>query len=161
MCHTFADTFQHFLNRVPEVLVKTPEVLPLGFNESSIAERLRYLCDKCNDPSSPYAQRKVLSIVRRVLADSSMDETGVRWEWWDQDERDIFWSQTLTRSIFDVVSITEDLWSPLVQSNYTTGCHCVFASSLGPLLFLHGHRQVRISRRETGSLASKLGRMEE
>jgi hypothetical protein len=65
------------------------------FYDGSIGGLLSFLCYKCNEGS--YFQRKMLSTVVRLLADSSRDERGVQWAWWDQDERGKLWSRVLTR----------------------------------------------------------------
>ena len=39
----------------------------------------------------------MLSKVLHLLKDSSKDETGVHWKWWDQHKRKAHWFQALTR----------------------------------------------------------------
>jgi len=64
------------------------------FYDGSIGGLLTFLCYKSNGGS--YFQRKMLSTVVRLLADSSKDDRGVQWAWWDQDERGKLWSRVLT-----------------------------------------------------------------
>lgn len=65
------------------------------FYDGSIGGLLSFLCYKCNEGS--YFQRKMLATVVRLLADSSKDERGVVWSWWDEDERGKLWGRVLTR----------------------------------------------------------------
>ena len=57
---------------------------------------LEAFCRSCNEQNSPSAQ-KMLSMVLQLLEDSSKDETGVQWEWWDQHDRKESWYRALTR----------------------------------------------------------------
>ena len=70
------------------------------FYDGSIGGLLSFVCYKCNEGS--YFQRKMLSSVVRLLADSSKDERRVHWAWWDHDGRVKLWSRVLTHRAVSV-----------------------------------------------------------
>ena len=57
---------------------------------------LEGFCHSRNEQNSHSAQ-KMLSMVLQLLEDSSKDETGVQWEWWNQHDRKESWYRALTR----------------------------------------------------------------
>lgn len=60
-----------------------------------IINMFQLCCEKFNDSSS-YLEREILSTVLRLLVDSSKDDTGVQWGWWDRGGRKEHWTRALT-----------------------------------------------------------------
>lgn len=86
---------------MPEPLMDVPLKV---FYDGSIGDFLAFLCDRCNG-GLPF-QREMLSMVLHMLADSSKDESGVQWAWWDRDERNKLWSRALARKEVSIAQTT-------------------------------------------------------
>ena len=58
-------------------------------------------------------------MVLHLLKDSSKDETGVQWKWWDQHNRKTHWYQALTQARVSIQKpvLQEHLFHQTIQSN--------------------------------------------
>ena len=58
-------------------------------------------------------------MVLHLLKDSSKDETGVQWKWWDQHNRKALWYQALTRQDVSIQKpiLKDHLFNHTMQSN--------------------------------------------
>ena len=62
-------------------------------------------------------------MVLHLLKDSSKDETGVQWKWWDQYNRKALWYQTLTWQDVSIQEpvLNDHLFNHTTQSNTIKG----------------------------------------
>ena len=67
-------------------------------------------------------------MVLHLLKDSSKDETGVQWEWWDQHNRKAVWYRALTRQDVSIRKpVLNDHWfNHTMQSNYIRTVDIIF-----------------------------------
>jgi len=69
-------------------------MVPAYFTRTTISTIFQECCNHCNKLGS-YFERKMFSMVLDLLVDSSKDETGVQWMWWDQHGRMEYWCRAL------------------------------------------------------------------
>ena len=65
-------------------------------NDSGLVRQTLWRFSNNFNKNKSYSERKMLSMVLHLLKDSSKDETGVRWKWWDRHNRKALWYQALT-----------------------------------------------------------------
>jgi len=63
---------------------------------TTISNSFQSYCDHCNRSGSSF-ERKMFSIALDLVVESSKDETGVQWMWWDQNHRKDHWCWTLVQ----------------------------------------------------------------
>jgi len=130
--------------RMPKPLLDVH--LPHDTGTTWIINIFQSFCEKFNESSS-HLEREILSTVLHFLVDSSKDEVGVQWIWWDQDERKGRWTQALTHqplwvSIMYPVLNNTQVYDILHQSHsliriLPLWVHCVeYVSDAGELVFL-------------------------
>jgi len=69
---------------------RTVAPTPNSYLPTTMSEIFQTFCDNCNKSGS-YFERKMFSMMLDLIIDSSKDETGVQWIWWDQDGRKDDW----------------------------------------------------------------------
>ena len=73
----------------------------------------------------------MLSMVLHLLKDSSKDETGVQWKWWDQYNRKEHWYEALTWQYVSIQEpvLNDHLFNQTTQSNFidlfVLWIHCI------------------------------------
>lgn len=131
-CNPFTDTLQHFLVHMPEPLMNLSR--PGLFYEAPVLVRLKFICDRCNDGS--YFKRKMLSTTLHLLADSSKNEGGVQWAWWDQDDRGKHWGRVLTRETASIDWFNQSVQRDTMGYLLRLWVHCFEYLETDEFLFL-------------------------